>query len=346
MADPVGTLAKRTAIYGAATLSYLYNKSLGPEFDKLDPFRKDNYINIDTGIRVDGKPYFVSLAVIPRDSAIPFIPEWSAIRRKLDIISAKSPELKKFWQKKNDEFFSVDSVAKNVKTTSMGAIPPVAKSLFEVNAGEQGWDTFRNRGIIPAKDVGRPPEYQVRDTTPNIYRGIGQMFNFSPSKVEHIVHSDLPGSTAFEVPVNALFNSLGLDKALKNPQVPGEVNIMDTVGKFLPISAGRYDPFSETAYQELADAKEKRAGDASYLISKYRMMMSDPENTDAKAEYIDALSHANKSARTALNNFDKSEKKKEKYGESAGGLMGRIPRDDKRTILPYLKLGKDYFENK
>jgi hypothetical protein len=59
--------------------------------------------------------------------------------------------------------------------------------------GPRGWDTFRNRQIVPERLIDLPPELQFTEQNSRAAKEIGKMFGISPMKVDHLIEQTTGG---------------------------------------------------------------------------------------------------------------------------------------------------------
>lgn len=336
IANNFKTQPKTTAVkmFGFLTVMssvYLYSKlNDADDFEKVDPYLKDNYWLMNSGLKNKGRPYYISVAGLPRSATA----IWSTVRRAIDLYVEKNPDKKDEMQKNLIESFTSSNLIRPFFSSNL---PPALKTPMEMFTN---YDIFRGRNIEPASTEGLSPEFRSRPSTPNMYRRIAQGMadmpitrdmGASPAKLAHGISGAMPAIRQIESPIDFVLDKmLGTDNLL-DPMKKDEVSDIDNIAKVVPFIKGtHYDPDLEKAYLQLRKENTTRK-DKMYLAREYYDAWKAGDD-EAEAKYKLIYRNLDASQRKAMTTYHKNKKMEERLGR-AGYKIAKAPLAVRRAIL-------------
>lgn len=98
------------------------------------------------------------------------------------------------WQKEQDAEAMKGFPALMLKQTVPNPIPQTLQTVFaDFLSGKKGWDIWRGRTVVPESIADQPPELQWTEQTSLTARHLGDLLDFSPMKIDHIINSTSGG---------------------------------------------------------------------------------------------------------------------------------------------------------
>lgn len=172
------------------------------------------------------------------------------------------------WFKEDPEAF------KGLGTTIGQNVPnPVPQSVMTLfgafGSGEQGYDTFRRRKIVPDSMADFPPDLQFTEQTSLTAKKAGKLIGISPMKVDYIINQTTGGLGRQTV-------NQGLDRVISwMTGEPRTARAAYPMGRFLGTPSGVQSQAVDDFYNELdrlrnEKAREKQTGEGD--SSGLRMM--------------------------------------------------------------------------
>lgn len=313
--QPKTTAVKIFGFLSVMSSVYLYNKLEDDEdFKKVDPYLKDNYWLMNTGLKNKGRPYYISVAGLPRSGVV----LWQPIRQAIDYYVEKNPDKKEEMKKNLAETFTSSNI---VKPFLASMLPPALKTPIEMASN---YDLFRQRNIEPTSTENLSPELRSRPSTPNVYRRMAQgMANMplmgevatSPAKMAHMASGMAPAVRQIEGPIDAVLDKLlGTDNLL-DPMSKDDATELDKVSKVIPfIKATHYDPELEDAYKQLRTISTDRRDRVFLAKQYYDKWKAGDEDSEAKFRII--YRNLDRQQRQTIEQYKKKRKLENRLGKA------------------------------
>lgn len=111
---------------------------------------------------------------------------------------------------------------------------PLFQTIMDLQSGEgQGWDSFRNRPIVPDYLKGLPVTEQYTTTTTLTAKKLGALFNMSPVKIDYFINNVFGGlgKQFFEVADAVLKN---VAPVYRDPRIEGLLEQLSNIQKTTP----------------------------------------------------------------------------------------------------------------
>lgn len=309
--QPKTTAVKMFGFLSVMSSVYLYNKlNDEDDFNKVDPYLKDNYWLMNSGLKTKGRPYYMSVAGLPRSATA----IWQPIRQAIDLYIEKNPDKRKEMQENLKETFLSTNA---VRPFAASMLPPAVKTPFEMYSN---YDLFRGRNIEPVSTEGLSTELRSRPSTPNIYRRMAQIpgmsgMGMSPAKIAHGISGAAPAVRQVESPIDFVLDKLLGTENLLDPMKKDEVSSIDEIGRIVPfIKATHYDPELESAYKNLRSASTVRR-DKMYLTKQYYDAWKAGDD-DAEAKYKLLYRNLDRNQRMAIERYKKDKKLESRIGRA------------------------------
>lgn len=215
-----GALAVRLALYGttpAALLSLYNNAFYGDDYRKVSNSEKYTNFIIMTGSDINGRPAYIK---IPKGNIVPLIanPTDSFITYLYD--NSKDDFDKLFTKLLSDALPVVaeGSTPGEVVTRTLGAnFPQAVKPLYETASN---YDYWAGRNIVPYFTGLKEPGQQSFESTPDIYKTVGEKLNVSPLKLQHLVEGYLGGAATVPTNIGITLQNIVSGEPIDPNQIP------------------------------------------------------------------------------------------------------------------------------
>ena len=242
-AQPLTSTARLTYMVGLPALGlYAWNKQFKND-DKVDPFIKNNFYYINTGIKINREnqpdiPVLLTLRKAefakPISNAIEIMTE----------MADKDPGV----NSRVDEY----RIANIAQATLSRLTPPAIRAGFEQATN---FDLFRGRQIVSRRLENVEPKYQFNTFTSNSARRLGEMTGVAPVRLEHAGRSIFPASKTLFEAADVLLKPSPLVKRKESEQLRRTESVFPTVRG----ASGFFSPERREAFKfKQEKAVEKR----------------------------------------------------------------------------------------
>ncbi len=249
---------------------YSWNRSFKND-EKIDPFIKDNYFYVNSGIEIDREGKKVPVLFIARKGEAA---KW--FTRPLEMFMEWS---------ENDPQFRIhmkEYSAKNLGSAMLSRVIPPALSA----AAEQwsNWDLFRRRPVVPQRLQDVEPGSQFTTFTSNTARLLGEATGLSPVRMESLARSLFPASPQIFEGADVALRSLDI-----NPTIPRkDPGALRRAEAFVPIArapSGFFGVEKEEAIEFLDEEKVKARTPRFLFEEAFKQFIDDP-NTENRQRMV------------------------------------------------------------
>ena len=156
-----------------------------------------------------------------------------------------------------------EMIEQSLRSIAPPIIPTTAIGTTEVAYGKGGWDFFRGRQIESQELQQLPTAERAYQSTTQLARHLGKLFNVSPVKIEHLIQS-----YAASIPIDAVRTVEQFGK--KKPERPTELADLPVVGRLFlrSTSTGTIDRFYKNMESIDQIAKSRKVAGLNYAIAR------------------------------------------------------------------------------